>query len=188
MVDLAATIEPKSDQLNVDDLIAGPKTITITSVVGCTDKAQPVAVHYEGDNGKPYKPCKSMRRVMVQLWGSDGDQYAGRSLELIRDPEVTYGGIKVGGIRIGGMSHIDAPTAVILTLKRGKRAPVKIGRLETAKPKKEPGKIESARVALEAANADTIGAILAGLRDRSWTADETAEIKKLAAEAKERKE
>ena len=27
----------------------------------------------EGDNRKPYKPCKSMRRVMVHCWGADGN-------------------------------------------------------------------------------------------------------------------
>jgi hypothetical protein len=62
------TIVPKSDQLNSDDLIGGPRTIRLTKV-HLTGEEQPVALHYEGDDGKPYKPCKSMRRVLVQLWG-----------------------------------------------------------------------------------------------------------------------
>ena len=32
-MDLTPTLAPKSNQLNSDDLIAGPRTITITSVV-----------------------------------------------------------------------------------------------------------------------------------------------------------
>ena len=72
MTDLAKTIEPKSDQLNADDLIAGPRTIVITAVRANAGSAeQPVSISFEGDDGKPYKPCKSMRRVMVHVWGPD---------------------------------------------------------------------------------------------------------------------
>ena len=185
MVDLSTTIEPKSDQLNADDLITGPRTITVTKVAGTSDAQQPVAIHYEGDNGKPYKPCKSMRRVLVKLWGKEGDKYPGRSMTLALDPTVTYGGIAVGGVRISHMSDIPEKVAILLTVKRGKRAPVKILPLEQ-KPEKEAGSIESARVALEASNSETVGAIAAGLRDRKWTPAETKEIKRLMAEAKER--
>lgn len=123
MTDLAKTIIPKSDQLNADDLIAGPVEITITRVRGCDEADQPIAVHFEGDNNKPYKPCKSMRRVLVRAWGADGAQFAGRRLRLYRDEGVQFGGIKVGGIRISHMSHIDRPLVVALTVTRAKRAP-----------------------------------------------------------------
>lgn len=122
MTDLSLTIAPKSDQLNADDLIAGPKTIKVTRVVGNDSADQPVSVFYEGDNGKPYKPCLSMRRVMVQVWGSDGSAYAGRSMTLYNDPEVKFGGMKVGGIRISHMSHIDKPKSLMLTTTRSRRA------------------------------------------------------------------
>lgn len=130
MTDLSTTIAPKSDQLNADDLIAGPRTITITSVRGCDDPDQPVAVHFEGDNKKPYKPCKSMRRVMVHCWGADGNTYPGRRMTLYRDESVQFGGIKVGGIRISHMSHIDRETVLALTATRAKRTPYTVKPLQ----------------------------------------------------------
>jgi hypothetical protein len=126
MTDLAKTIAPKSDQLNADDLIAGPMTITISGVRGCDEADQPIAVHFEGDNGKPYKPCKSMRRVMVHCWGGDGKAYAGRRLTLYRDENVMFGGIKVGGIRISHMSHIDREMEMALTVTKARRSPYRV--------------------------------------------------------------
>jgi hypothetical protein len=90
-------------------------------------------VHFEGDDGKPYKPCKSMRRVMIAAWGVDAAQYIGRSMTLYRDAEVMYGGIKVGGIRVSAMSHIDKPIAMALTVTKAKRAPYRVNVLQEAK-------------------------------------------------------
>lgn len=127
MVDLSKTITAKSDQLNADDLLGGPITITIEDVKrGTTD--QPIAVFYQGCNGKPWYPCKSMRRVLVAVWGNDGKTYAGKSCTLYRDPDVKFGGIKVGGIRISHMSHIDENVALALQVTKGSK------RLYTVKP------------------------------------------------------
>lgn len=128
MTDLTPTIAAKSDQLNADDLIGGPKTITITRVTSGTPD-QPINVYYEGDDGKPWKPCKSMRRVLVALWGAKGDKYVGRSITLFRDPSVKWGGIEVGGVRISHMSDIDNDTAFQLTVTRGKKEPYKVRKL-----------------------------------------------------------
>lgn len=126
-VDMARFIEPKSDQLNSDDLIGGPLTIRITGVSANEGSPeQPISVSFEGDNRKPYKPCKSMRRVMVHVWGPDAKAYVGRSMTLYRDPEVQFGGMKVGGIRISHMSHIDGEKTMALTATRAKRAPFKV--------------------------------------------------------------
>jgi ribosome modulation factor len=122
MVDVSKTIAPKSDQLNADDLIAGPKTITITRVTGHEDSDQPVWIFFDGDRGKPYKPGLSMRRVLVLVWGQDSDDYIGRSMTLYNDPEIKFGGIKVGGIRISHMSHISKAVGLMLTSTRGKKA------------------------------------------------------------------
>lgn len=123
MTDLSATIAPRSDQMNSDDLIAGPRTITITAVKADPGSPeQPIAIYFEGDNGKPYKPCKSMRRVMVQLWGADGAAYPGRAMTLYRDPDVLFGGMKVGGIRISHMTNLDNPVTLALTASKAKRA------------------------------------------------------------------
>jgi len=138
MADLSKTIAPKSDQMNSDDLIGGSKTIKITKVSLCGEAEQPIAINYEGDNSKPYKPCKGMRRVLVQIWGGDGNQYIGRSLTLYRDEKVKFGGLDVGGIRISHMSHIDKDVTLVLTASKASRKPF------TVKPlKEEPFDLEA---------------------------------------------
>jgi hypothetical protein len=134
MVDMSDTIIPKSDQLNADDLIAGPMTVTITNVARASTAEQPIAVNFKGDNGKPYMPCKSMRRVMVFVWGDDASTYAGRSMTLYRDPEVTWGGMAVGGIRISHMSHLDGPMVLALTATKKARKPYEVMPLVIAAP------------------------------------------------------
>lgn len=123
MNNMLSTIVPKSDQLNADDLIGG-RTLTIKiTKVGILAGDQPVALNYKGDNGKPYKPGKSMRRVMVHIWGSDANLYIGRSMTLYRDEKIKFGGEVVGGIRISHMSHIDEPVTLPLTATRASRKP-----------------------------------------------------------------
>jgi len=130
-MDITETLAAKSNQLCTDDLIAGPLTILITNVsAGTAD--QPVAISFEGDQGKPWYPCKSMRRVLVAAWGADASQYHGRSITLFRDPEVSYGGIKVGGIRISHLSDLDSPLSIALTVTRQKRSPYKVQPLKAA--------------------------------------------------------
>lgn len=126
MIDLRQTIATKSDQLNADDLIAGPMTIRVTRVSLCAEPDQPIAISFEGDNGKPYKPCKSMRRLLVSVWGPDGSAYAGRSMTLYRDEKVKFGGAEVGGIRISHMSDIDKPVTVALTVTKSVRRPFQV--------------------------------------------------------------
>jgi hypothetical protein len=131
-MDMSQFIVAKSDQLNADDLAGGPITVTIERVTGNDSADQPVSVHYVGDGGKPYKPCKSMRRVMVHVWGLDAKQYAGKSMTLRRDPEVMFGGMKVGGIRITHMSGIDSERSMALNATRGKKALYKVLPLKDA--------------------------------------------------------
>ena len=132
-MDLSQTIIPKSDQLNADDLIAGPRTIRITGITGGSAE-QPVSVSYEGDNGRPYKPSKSMRRILVALYGSDSAACIGKRITLFRDPEIRFGGDAVGGIRISHASDIDRPLVIALTLKRGKRAEYRVEPLPREQP------------------------------------------------------
>jgi hypothetical protein len=146
-MDMTPTLEAKSNQLTSDDLIAGPKTIVVTKVTaGSTE--QPVAVYYDGDQGKPWYPCKSMRRVLVAAWGADAKGYIGRSMTLFRDPEVSYGGIKVGGIRISHLSDLDSPLSIALTVTRQKRSPYKVQPLAKAKPAPAPAQADPAAAAL----------------------------------------
>lgn len=132
MTDLSQTIIPKSDQLNSDDLIVGPMTVRITKVSASpSSPEQPVSIFFEGDDGKPYKPCKSMRRVLVSAWGSDGSKYPGRSMTLYRDPAVKWGGIEVGGIRISHLSDIAESLTLALTATRASRKPYTVAVLRS---------------------------------------------------------
>lgn len=134
MNDLRKTIVPKSDQMNADDLIAGPITITITKVSVSLESEQPASLFFEGDGGKPFKPCKSMRRVLVIAWGPDANTFVGRSLTLYREPGVRFGGMAVGGIRISHMSHIDKPITMALMETKAKRAPFTVKPLAQTPP------------------------------------------------------
>lgn len=121
------TIAPKSDQLNADDLIAGPITVKVLGVRRATPE-QPVAISIEGR--KPYMPCKSMRRVLVAAWGDNPRAWIGRQLTLYCDPTVAFGGVKVGGIRIAAMSHLSAESvSFMLTTTRSKRSAFVVKRL-----------------------------------------------------------
>lgn len=123
MNDMSKVIVPKSDQINADDLISGPITITIKGVDIRPGTEQPVSIYFEGDNGKPWRPCKSMSRVLVSAWGPDAKAYIGRSVTLYRDPKVKWGGMEVGGIRVSHLSHIERDMVMALTATKGKRAP-----------------------------------------------------------------
>jgi hypothetical protein len=122
MSDLSKTILPKSNQMNADDLIVGSKLITITAVK-ISEEEQPVSVFYEGDEGKPWKPCKSMLRVLIHVWGAESTAYIGRHVRLVLDPSVIWAGKAVGGIRIAEMSHLEQDRMFMLTEKKGSRKP-----------------------------------------------------------------
>jgi hypothetical protein len=130
MNSLLPTIVPKSDQLNADDMIGGPMTIKVTKVSILGDADQPVAVHFEGDSGRPFKPCKSMRRVMVQIWGEDGNAFVGQRMTIYRDDRVTFGKDAVGGIRISHMSGIDREKTLALMVTRGQQKPYTVRPLQ----------------------------------------------------------
>jgi len=146
-MNIGETIQPKSDQLNADDLIGGSKTIKITQIKVYDREVQPVEISYEGDEGKPYKPSLGMRRVLVQLWGQDEQVYIGRSLTLYRNDSVKFGGYEVGGIRISHASDIKEPTRVLETVAKGKRQPITINPLKIAKKKLTD--LEGAKKAIE---------------------------------------
>lgn len=122
MIDIRPTLLARSDQLNADDLIGGPMTITITDVRLLEADDQPVAIHWEGGEGRPFKPCKTVRRVMAKVWGEDGKAFIGQSMTVYRDDKVRFGSDAVGGIRISHMSGIDREVTMALMVTRGKRA------------------------------------------------------------------
>jgi len=119
-MNLADTVIPNSNQLNADDLLAAPRVVKITSVKVRSGE-QPVVVNYDGDSGRPYLPGKSMRRVLIAMWGPDGANYVGKRLKLYADPSVKFGGAEVGGIRISHASGLTEPFKIMLTKTRGKK-------------------------------------------------------------------
>lgn len=121
---ILATIVTKSDQFNYDDLTGGPITVTVAGVsAGAPD--QPVNIRLVGEK-RFYRPGKSMRRVLIMLWGDDGHKWVGRSMTLYGDPNIKFGGVAVGGIRISHMTDIDVPKELFLTMTRGKKAPYEV--------------------------------------------------------------
>jgi len=131
ITDLRSTIVPKSDQLNAEQLLGGPMTITVTEVRTGSGEDQPVSIHYENDNGRPFKPCKTMRKVLILAWGHDARRWAGQSMTLFNDASVKFGGMDVGGIRISHLTGIAKDIHVSLTATKGKKAPHAIKRLDT---------------------------------------------------------
>lgn len=132
-MDISATTAPRSDQQNFDDYISGSKVWTIADVKAGSAE-QPVELHLQEAPGRPYKPSKSMRRVLVACWGAEASAYVGRRIELYGDPNVKWAGQPVGGIRISSLSHLEKPVKLNLTEKRGQRAPVTIHPLPDVQP------------------------------------------------------
>ena len=127
MMDISEYLAANSNQLNYDEFLAGPKTVTVSEVKRGSAE-QPVEVHLVEFPGKPFKPAKTVRRLLARVWGTDASQWAGRRLTIYGDPEVRYGGKAVGGLRVSHVSHIDKPVEVLLTESRGKK------RSHTVKP------------------------------------------------------
>lgn len=132
-MDLSRTIIPKSDQINFEDVQSQSITASIKAV-RAGNSEQPVFIDLEGYDGRPYKPSKSMRRVLIGGWGADGHSWVGRSLTLVGDPSVRYGGVAVGGIKISAMSDVEADFSMMLSVSRGKRQEHRVRRLEVKQP------------------------------------------------------
>ncbi|HDL8567103.1 TPA: hypothetical protein ACMY33_001291 [Yersinia enterocolitica] len=128
-MDLSRTIIPKSDQLNFEDVQSSSITAVIKSV-RAGNSEQPVFIDLEGYDGRPYKPSKSMRRVLIGGWGNDGHSWVGKMLTLIGDSTVKFGGVAVGGIKVSAMSDINSDFSLMLTTSRGKRSEHRVKKLE----------------------------------------------------------
>lgn len=136
-LELLKAIQAKSDQLNADDLIAGPITGKIVSVKCMGSKEQPYHIQLDCWT-VPFKPCKSMLRVMAACWGKIPREWAGKSMTLYNDTEVVYAGLKCGGVRISHVSDIESDMTIYMTKTRGKKAPFVVRRLDGAKVDKKP--------------------------------------------------
>lgn len=187
MSDMLATVEPRSDQLNFDNFPPGvSRTIHITRVDVKPGVDQPVDVHFEGMQGKVYRPSKGMRNVMIHIWGKESAAYVGHSMTLYGDPEVTFGAVKMGGIRISHMSGIKKPVTMALTATRANRKPFTVKPLVTeAEPEFDQEKLlndsdVAANLGMEAYKA-FFGAL--GKPERAFLLPRHEELKKRAMEA-----
>lgn len=120
MGDMAETVVPKSDQMNTQDLLTGPQTFTIARVQ-VTGGDQPVSVWFhEFSPRRPFKPSKTVRRLMIRGWGDESARYVGRRMTLFADPSVTWAGEEVGGIRVSHMSGIERQMRLSLPVSKNR--------------------------------------------------------------------
>lgn len=170
-MDMSASIAPKSDQLDAIELVAGPQTFTIEKVTP-NNAEQPWNFHL-AEFPRPWRPAKSMLRVMAAAWGLDGNKYAGHRVTLFCDPSVQFGNEVVGGVRISHMTGIEKPLKVPLLVKRGKSALFTVQPLKDApKPPQQPAQ----GAVSDKVKADTAKAIQDGTVDAylSFLADNNA--------------
>lgn len=132
-MDLATAIVAKSDQLNADDLISGPRTFTVAEVRQ-GDADQPVSIFLaEWPGNRPFKPSKTVTRILVSAWGANTDDWpVNARMTLFRDATVKWAGQQVGGIRVSHLSHIDKPLKLALAESKGKKT------LHTIQPLPDP--------------------------------------------------
>jgi len=128
--------KPKSDRLNFEDFQNAPRICTVLKATE-GDAEAPIWVYLEGEP-RPYKPCKTMIRVLKAAWGTKSSDWIGKRVELYGDPTVKWAGVEVGGIRISRVSGIEQPLDLMLTITRGKRTPRRIDPLPEIKPAPEP--------------------------------------------------
>lgn len=119
MTDISHTLIAKSDQLNAVDVIGAEKVLTITSVDVKQSGDQPVIIHYEGENGRPWKPCLTVRRILSELWTRQSDNWVGQSVSVHRDPTVKWAGEPHGGIRPHAATGLDSTVVIKLKEERG---------------------------------------------------------------------
>jgi hypothetical protein len=129
----------RSDQLNADDLISGPRTFTIKEVRR-GDADQPVAIVLaEFPDKRPFKPSKTVLRILAYAWGEETDDWPENPrLTLYRDEKVKWAGVEIGGIRVSHMSHIDKPLKVALAESKGKKSLWRVDPLPADAPTAAP--------------------------------------------------
>ncbi|MGA0946674.1 MAG: hypothetical protein ACO3UW_13000 [Candidatus Nanopelagicales bacterium] len=132
----------KSDQLNADDLVGGPITVQITGA-SQGEADQPLILTISGGH-RPWKPCKTARRVLAACVGSTRTRdLIGRWVRLYRDPDVTWAGKAVGGIRVDAISGIDRPVTIALAASKKAKvehriSPLKPPATDTPTPPADP--------------------------------------------------
>jgi len=156
-MDITDALAPASDQLDAVELV-NPRTFTIDtgSKLGTRD-GKTVAEIRLADFPRVWRPSKGMLDVLAACWGTDGKQWAGRSLTLYCDPNVMFGPDKVGGIRISHLSHIDKPRTLMIRANGvGRKKPWHVEPLADAPTRPVPLSVEQ-RIEMAVASFASIG-------------------------------
>jgi len=170
--DLIKAMLAKSDQLNAVDLIAGPITVKIVAARKGS-KEQPIVLEIEGWEGKPWKPCKTMLRIMAEVWKQETDvkmhpeRWVGQSVTLYRDPDVRYGGDSVGGVRISHLTGINEPRSFRVAVTRGRTMEKIIYPIEVVSPEDQEYIDEAIQEFAEASTAEDLATIGLILKEKS---------------------
>ena len=122
------TLQAKSDQMNAVDLTK-ETTFRIERVDYNPKSDQPIKVHFEGHQGRPWKPSKGMLRLVCKAWTMETDNWAGKLVTLHNDVTVLWAGKPVGGLRVIALSGIgNKPMDYIHVISKQKRV------VETVQP------------------------------------------------------
>lgn len=184
-MDITETLAPKSDQQNYDDYIAGARTVTVTGGKVLKGSEQPLHIDLAEYPGRPFKPNKSMRRVLAIAWGTETDAYIGRRLKLVGNPNVKYGGKAVGGIEIEAMSNLDKPLNISLTETRGKKRSFTVQPLPDVAPPTTPARDWKAEADNLAGNVEALRSLYMDAQANGATPDTLTHIQNKAQEPTE---
>jgi hypothetical protein len=62
-------------------LLTGPITVTVKGVRR-GNKEQPINIDLVETEGRAFRPCKTMRRVLIAAWGDDAKKWVGQRMTL----------------------------------------------------------------------------------------------------------
>lgn len=159
-MDISKTLLAKSDRLNAADLSGAPIVATIENVRQ-GDGTKPVIVDLVGMNGRPWIPSLGMRRIIAKAWGPETNDWIGRLVKLVNNPEVVYAGQAVGGVEIIALSHIEKAFTVPKRVSQKKTVPHHVDVL--AEPVTEPWRAQWQAIGNALAEAGYTGDSLAML-------------------------
>lgn len=131
--DISGTVPSDADHLTADDLLSGPRVVQVTGLKMRSDKKRPVAIYLSGGL-KPWLPCKTMRKLLMNLFKSTNiAPLKGRYIRLYRDETVTYSGLKDPGVRLSAMSGMSQAETHHLPLNRHQKKAWKVVPLDPPK-------------------------------------------------------
>jgi hypothetical protein len=136
-IDMTKGIEGNTDQLNAANLTGRSVVVQILAVRNSRGQADKEKQPYEVviSDFKPWRPCLTSRRILIELWGDDGDKWVGHWVRLYNDETVRnpQGG-EPGGIRMDA-ADLDKPfTTKPIIVSRGKTQRFTIKTIQPPKP------------------------------------------------------